>query len=280
MKNETVSFSERYNMSREIFRPNHYFIIFHEDKLILRHDYAVFSGQDDISLEKSLQRHHLIGEMGGNAVYCAEWINEQLLPSFLTALPIKKALEHLPPNWYSMITRAITILQWDKNHQFCGACGNRTERVANLFEKRCPVCQLIFYPRISPSVIVLIEKGDYILMARGAHFVPGAFGLIAGFVEPGESLEEAVHREVKEEVGITIKALRYVSSQSWPFPDSLVAGFRAQYDSGELTIDYKELEVAGWYRYDALPGKPSSSISIASRLIDGFVAEKKCMKGK
>ena len=254
--------------------PDNYFIIFHQDRLILHHDDAIFVGLDNMISDKDLSFHHLIGEVDGRLVYCAEWVVDQLLPPAFIALPIKKALERLPSEWYPIIARAIAIIQWDKNHRFCGSCGTPTERVLDQFEKRCPACQLTFYPRISPSVIVLIENGDSLLMARSPHYLPGVYGLIAGFVEAGESLEEAVHREVKEEVGITIKDLRYVSSQSWPFPDSLMAAFRAHYDSGELKIDHKELEAAGWYRYDNLPGQPSTSISIAKKLIDQFVLEK------
>jgi NAD+ diphosphatase len=121
----------------------------------------------------------------------------------------------------------------------------------------------------------LIHRDDQILMARSPHFPPGVYGLIAGFVEAGESVEEAVHREVKEEVGLAIKNLRYFGSQAWPFPDSLMIGFFAEYESGDLLIDHSEIEEAGWYHYDQLPGHPSVTISIAYKLIKAFIAEKK-----
>lgn len=251
-----------------------YFLIFHRDRLIVNADYTPLTTLDAL-FDSSLCYHHPVGQFEGCTVYCAEWVlDDTPLPPAFIALPIKRGLERLSSAWYPLVVRAISIIQWDKNHRFCGFCGANTIRVDDLFEKRCPSCQLLFYPRISPSVIVLIEKGDEILMARSPHFAPGVFGLIAGFVEAGESLEEAVHREVKEEVGLTIKALHYVGSQSWPFPDSLVAGFRAHYQSGELLIDHRELETAGWYRYDTLPGYPSTSVSIARKLIDAFVLEK------
>ena len=122
-------------------------------------------------------------------------------------------------------------------------------------------------------MIVRIRKGDYILMARGLGFTPGAYGLIAGFVEPGESIEETIHREVMEEVGIRITNIQYVGSQPWPFPDSLMMGFTADYLSGEIVVDYTELETAGWYRYNELPGLPSSRLSLSSQLIQSFVAD-------
>lgn len=108
-------------------------------------------------------------------------------------------------------------------------------------------------------------------MARSPHFLPGIYGLIAGFVETGESIEETVHREVAEEVGIKIKNLSYFGSQPWPFPDSLMIAFMAEYESGEIIIDKNEIEEAGWYRYDDLPGRPSMSFSIASTMLDNFI---------
>ena len=112
-------------------------------------------------------------------------------------------------------------------------------------------------------------------MARSPHFAPGVFGLIAGFVEIGESLEEAVFREVKEEVSLDIKNIRYFTSQPWPFPDSLMVGFIADYAGGDIQIDHREIESAGWYRYDHLPGRPSSGISIASKLLEHFIRGQK-----
>lgn len=253
---------------------NSYFLIFQEDKLILRDDYTPFEHPANFFDPADLKYVHAIGDHGGKTVYCAEWVISAL-PSDVMLLPIRAALERLPPLWYALIARAISILRWDKQHSFCGQCGLPTYKVDDRFEKYCDRCQLLVYPRISPSVIVLIEKGDELLMARSPHFLPGVFGLIAGFVEVGEGLEEAVHREVMEEVGIKIKELRYMGSQAWPFPDSLMIAFRAHYASGELRIDHNEIETAGWYHYTALPGLPSSHLSIARQLIDGFLLEKR-----
>lgn len=133
------------------------------------------------------------------------------------------------------------------------------------------LCHLSFFPRISPSIIVLIKKADHLLMARSPHFLPGVYGLIAGFIDAGESIEEAVHREVKEEVGLKIKNLSYFGSQQWPFPDSLMIAFTADYCSGDITINPDEIEEAGWYKYNNLPGRPQTSVSIASKLIDNFI---------
>lgn len=247
-----------------------YFLIFHKDRLILQEDFHPLQLEMN---DKNLKSLHLIGTIYKTKIFCAEWIDDTL-PTDVVLLPLRRALEKLPPEWYQYAVRSNAIINWDNNHQFCGHCGVKTVQSNEIFEKRCPSCHLLFYPRISPSVIVLISRGDELLLARGIHFTPGVYGLIAGFVEAGETLEEAVLREVKEEVNISIKNLRYVGSQAWPFPDSLIAAFRAEYDSGELVIEFKELESANWFHYKKIPGLPSSSVSISRKLIDDFVAEK------
>ena len=205
--------------------------------------------------------------------YCAEISHDIMLPEDLYAVPLRTALSLLNAPDYRAIVRAYSILRWDRDHQFCGRCGKPTLHQSQGFERLCPSCNHAFYPRISPSIIVLIRKGEQLLMASSPHFLPGVYGLIAGFVDAGESLEEAVHREVKEEVGLTIKNLQYVASQPWPFPDSLMMGFTADHAGGDIMIDNHEIEAAGWYPYNKLPGRPSLPFSMASRLIDDFIRE-------
>jgi NAD+ diphosphatase len=220
-------------------------------------------------------RQYSLGTFNNFLCYCAEIDLHTPLPDHMTSVPLRKAFELLGVDWFNAAVKASTIINWDKNHQFCGRCSHLTNHTTGTFERICSNCGLAQYPRISPSIIVLIQRGDQILMARSPHFPPGAYGLIAGFVEAGESIEDTVHREVKEEVSIEVKNLRYFGSQSWPFPDSLMIGFIADYAAGEIVIDQKEIEAAGWYRYDNLPGRPSIGISIAGRLIDHFIAEQK-----
>lgn len=210
--------------------------------------------------------------------FCAEIPKSITLPSEFATLPIRKAFENLGDAWYSPLAKAHAIIAWDRNHQYCGHCGAPTYHNVGNFERLCTNCGLGAYPRISPSVMVLIQKGDDLLLARSPHFLPGAYGLIAGFVEAGESLEEALHREVMEEVGLAIKNVTYFGSQSWPFPDSLMVGFIADYAEGEINIDNVEIIEANWYRYDNLPGYPSTSVSLARKLID-YVVDLK-MRGR
>jgi NAD+ diphosphatase len=179
----------------------------------------------------------------------------------------------MPDPLYAVAGRAAQIVAWRRDHRFCGRCGTATEAVSGERARRCPACGLTAYPRVSPAVIVLVEKDDRILLARGHAFPAGRFGIVAGFVEAGESLEDAVHRELAEEVGIRVTELAYFSSQPWPFPHNLMVGFRARWLSGEIAIDPSELAEAGWFGLDDLPTIPQK-LSIARRLIDDWAARR------
>jgi NAD+ diphosphatase len=165
---------------------------------------------------------------------------------------------------------AVQILNWDKNFQFCGRCGTRTEELIKERAKRCPNCQFINYPRLSPAVIVAVIREDRILLARPKRFKSKMYSVLAGFVEPGETLGECVKREVLEETNVLVKNICYFGSQPWPFPDSLMVGFTAEYKSGKIEIDKEELLEANWFKADGLPETPTK-ISIAGHLIDWFV---------
>jgi len=173
---------------------------------------------------------------------------------------------------FMMAGRAKQIVDWNRTHRYCGRCGFETgPRKGEPLAKGCPNCGMAFYPRISPAAIVLVRRGDEILLARSPQFPKGMYSALAGFVEPGETLEECVRREVGEEVGIFLGEVRYFASQPWPFPNSLMVGFVAEYSGGELRPDPEEIEDAGWFRSDALPGLPPRP-SIARAMIDAFVS--------
>ncbi len=169
---------------------------------------------------------------------------------------------------------AMHVVRWAETSRFCGRCGTPAERVPNERAMKCPKCALVVYPRISPAIIVLVRRGDEALLARNSRF-PGAFySTLAGFSEIGESLEETLVREVKEEVGVDVGNLRYFGSQPWPFPDSLMIGFDADWISGDIRVDETEIADARFFRRDEplqLPMLPPS-ISIARRLIDAWLA--------
>ncbi|MEM7249963.1 MAG: NAD(+) diphosphatase, partial [Pseudomonadota bacterium] len=171
--------------------------------------------------------------------------------------------------------RAFQILDWDRTTRFCGACGNATRVQTADRSKFCDTCKLPVYPRLSPSIIVLVTKGDQMLLARNAAWGPsGFYSTLAGFVEPGESVEETVHREVFEEVGVKVKKLRYLGSQSWPFPNSLMLGFHAEYESGEFQYHDEEIADAQWFHVDELPRVPGR-FAISRWLIDDYIEKVK-----
>lgn len=250
--------------------PSRWFIIHSDGYFVLNEHLSLLDERAIGSLMPSFLRQFSLGNFAGIEFFCAE-IDQASLALGFCKLSLRQALTHLPADYYGIGVKAYSVLNWDKNHQFCGRCGSPTTAQSHSFERRCISCDLRFFPRISPSIIVLIHKGNQILMARSPHHLPGAYGLIAGFVETGESLEQTVHREVEEEVGLKVKNLSYYGSQPWPFPDSLMIGFIAEYDSGEIQIDGEEIIEAGWYAYDNLPGRPSMVISIASKMLDYFI---------
>lgn len=170
--------------------------------------------------------------------------------------------------------RAGQIVHWHTRHLFCGACGRPTADHPGERAKICEGCGLVFHPRVSPAVIVAVVREERLLLAHAARFPGSFYSVLAGFVEPGESLEECVRREVFEEVGIRVADIRYFGSQPWPFPDSLMIAFTADYAEGEIRVDSKEIADAGWFAADALPQIPPP-ISIARRLIDWFAARSK-----
>jgi len=173
---------------------------------------------------------------------------------------------------WALAGRAVQILDWDATHRFCGHCGAETQPVVGERSKECPACGLRAFPRLSPAVIVLVQRGEEMLLAHSAQWAEPVYSCIAGFVEPGESLEEAVEREVEEEVGIQIRDVRYHSSQPWPFPNSLMLGFTARYAGGEIRIDERELADAQWFSATRLPPELPGKLSIARRLVDSFLA--------
>ncbi|WP_295114396.1 NAD(+) diphosphatase [uncultured Methanobrevibacter sp.] len=171
---------------------------------------------------------------------------------------------------YLMGGKAVLINDWYISHQFCGRCGTKTQIDEKDMMLKCPSCGQAHYPRIAPAIIVAIRKDEELLMAKHSYHDNIRYALIAGFVEPGECIEEAVHREVAEEVGINIKNLKYKRSQSWPFPNSLMLAFTAEYESGDIKVDGDEILKAKWFKKDEIT-RYESDISISDWLIQEFI---------
>jgi NAD+ diphosphatase len=218
------------------------------------------------------QGQHYLGQLDGRACYAVDLPEGTAAPPGMAYEGLRKIYGRLEEELFWLAGRAVQIVEWDRTHRFCGRCGVPLKTRPQERAKECPQCGFLHFPRLAPAVIVLVEHGHQLLMARSRHFAPGVYSVLAGFVEPGETLEEAVEREVSEEVGIKVKDIRYFGSQPWPFPHSLMIGFTAQYAGGEIRINHEELEDAGWYTADRLPGQPGK-ISIARRLIEWFLAK-------
>lgn len=176
----------------------------------------------------------------------------------------------LSPELYQKAGKCEELLYWDQNTKFCGVCGGQMKMHTDI-SKRCEECGKEVWPSLATAIIVLVHRGDEVLLVHARNFRGNFFGLVAGFVETGESLEEAVHREVMEETGLTITNLRYFGSQPWPYPSGLMVGFHADYVSGEIKLQQEELAAGQWFTKDNLPEIPEK-LSIARRIIDDWLS--------
>ena len=217
-------------------------------------------------------RTQFLGTLDARPCYSAELSQDAAIPLDMTFLGLRELYGKLDDDLFALSGRAFQIMEWDRTHQFCGHCATPMSQLAGDRAKRCPNCGLVNYPRLSPAIIVLISRGDEVLLARAPRFPSSMFSVLAGCVEPGESLEETLIREVREEVGIEVKDIRYFGSQPWPFPNSLMIGFTAVYAGGEIAIAPAEIAEAAWFHKHDLPNIPPK-LSIARKLIDWFVEE-------
>jgi len=217
-------------------------------------------------------RHQYLGVYAGQHVYSCEIAADVPAPEGLAWSGLRSLFGVVDDTLFGIVGRAIQVMDWDRSHQYCGRCGTPTVHKTGERARQCPNCGQTHYPRIAPAVMALVRKGDQLLLARSPHFPPGMHSALAGFVEPGEGLEQCLHREVKEEVGIEVTNLRYFSSQPWPFPHSLMIAFNCDYAGGEIQPEPGEIEAAAWFDLDHLPVLPNR-ISIARRLIDATIAQ-------
>jgi NAD+ diphosphatase len=195
-------------------------------------------------------------------------------PGYGAETDLRALFSRVSDTEWAVAGRAVQLVEWARTHRFCGKCGEPTRMADNERAFACPSCSLMAFPRLSPAIITLVTRGEganqEALLARGVNFPVPMFSCLAGFIEPGETMEQAVVREVDEEVGLVVDNVQYVASQPWPFPNSLMLGFTAQWVSGDIVCDTTEIAEAHWYKRDDLPMVPPS-ISIARRLIDDWV---------
>jgi len=251
--------------------PRGHWLIVQNQGLIVVPDGVRFrlpDGELPAGFEGKLERPLWLGTYGGTPCWVAALAKDAPLPPGFhreTLIPMQGT--RLPDDLLSLGGMAMQALHWEKTSGHCPRCGERTERIEGEWGKRCAGCQYEHYPHLHPAVIILVLDGDRCLLTRKPVWAPGRYSLVAGFVDNGESLEGAVAREVKEEVGVDVKDIQYVGSQNWPFPSQLMVGFVAAYAGGEVAIDREELEDARWFSRDDLPDGPSRH-SIARFILD------------
>ena len=254
---------------------------FQGDRLLVRPRASSLSIPCLVDFEESgftAVRQHYLGKFSNRHCYAVELDEGISPPGEMDFQGLRQVYGLIDEDLFALAGRALQIVEWDRTNQYCSRCGSRMGTSPTERAKECPHCGLLAFPRLSPAIIVLVEREDKLLLARPYHFPPGRYSVIAGFVEPGETLEEAVVREVREEVGLALKDIHYFGSQPWPFPHSLMIGFTASYAGGKISLDDAEIEDAGWFTPDNLPDIPGK-ISIARKLIDCFLAKHGILEG-
>lgn len=246
--------------------------LFVEGRLLLPQGTQMLAPAAVAELEMLAPPRHYLGQLDGLDCWALRLAEA---PPGWEAQPLRAAMMALPAPLMALAGRAAQVLEWERTHRFCGACGTPTELLAGERARRCPACGHVAYPRLSPAMMCLVWRrtpaGPELLLARSPGYAPGVYSALAGFVEAGESVEDCVHREVLEEVGVRVQDLRYYGSQSWPFPNSLMLAYTAEWAGGEIVPQPGEIEDARWFPIDALPGIPPR-FSISGHLIRDQVA--------
>jgi NAD+ diphosphatase len=247
--------------------------LFRGDKLLVEEKEGVLPKTSDVALlEKDPSERHYLGLFSGRSFYSAVLDKNVDAPEGWAFRNLRQMWETWDEDLFNLAGLAFQIVNWHRTHHFCGCCGARLEQTAESKSKKCPECGLSYFPPISPAIIVAVVRNKELLLAHAHRHPPGMYSVVAGFVEPGETLEECVKREVLEETGVNVKRIRYFGSQPWPFPHSLMIGFTAEYAGGDIAADQDEIEDAHWFTANNLPKVPPK-LSIARKLIDWFVAQ-------
>ena len=248
-----------------------FYFLFCKDELLVKceDDCAVIPCRKDLH-NLQLNKIQYLGYIDDKNCFCGELNSDAIIPNTMYFRKLRELAHRLCEEMFWIAGRAIQIVNWNNDHKYCGRCGTLTKVLEGERAKKCSKCGLINYPRISPAIIVAVVKEGKLLLAHNNQSPKELYSVVAGFVEPGETFEDCVLREVREETGIAVKNIKYFGNQPWPFPNSLMIGFTAEYDSGEIQVDGKEIGHADWYSSSEMPLTPDS-ISIAKKLIDWFI---------
>ena len=234
-------------------------------------DFLIFEEEDLKWSEMNIVNRQFLGFLNNKPCYLSELTSESKIDDGTMLTPLRNLLGRIPDSLFTVCSRSIQLSEWYKNNQFCGACGSKMQRHNTERAMYCECNNLLIYPKISPCIIVLVTKGEELLLAHNKNFPGAFFSTLAGFIEPGESAESAIHREIYEEVKIKVKNIKYYGSQSWPFPSQLMLGYHAEYLEGDITPDGEEIDSADWFNYRKLPQVPTGNISISGQLIESYI---------
>ena len=236
--------------------------IFHEQQLLVDENFQlpeVEKLEDDLDF------------IPGDQIIARDLLDIDAIPQGLHLVPIRQLISLWSRSQFEQASRAVQLLEWRRNHKFCSHCGHETEVHPLEYAMICPTCRYRQYPRVQPCVITIITRGeDEILLAQSVRNKGKMYGLIAGFVEVGEMLEDAVRRETLEEVGLHLKNIRYLASQPWPFPSNLMLAFHAEYESGDIKLQEEEISDARFFRFDKLPEMPFKGSIAHSMIMHGL----------
>ncbi|MVX66598.1 NAD(+) diphosphatase [Clostridium chromiireducens] len=260
------------DISKKSQASDFYFTFFKGSLLIKReNDVINIPVLDELNnLNVSYESEFFLGEMLGQSCFGVEASSQIELKDGYELISLREVGPLIDEELFLVAGRANQILNWDRTHKFCGKCGSKTKNKEEEIAKVCPNCNHVMYPVICPAIIVAVTKGDKILLAHNSGFINNMYSLIAGFVEAGEDLKSTVKREVFEEVGIKVKNIEFFNSSPWSFPNSLMIGFFAEYESGEIKVDGKEIMDANWFSVDNFPNIPKK-YTLARKIIDEFV---------
>ena len=258
----------------EVNRFEHIYLVIRGQELLVSEDtkQIVFLSEDELKWSgMDITEKHFLGTIENKSCYVAE-LSERTITMENTELQnMLSLLGQVRDTVFSICSRAIQLTQWYRLNQYCGKCGAKMIKHATERAMECTSKDNLVYPKIAPCIIVLVTKGEDLLLAHNKNFPGKFYSTLAGFIEAGETAEEAISREIFEEVNINIKDPTYFGSQSWPFPSQLMLGYHAEYSSGEIKPDGQEIDIAQWFHYKSLPQTPSGKISISGRLIESYV---------
>jgi len=235
----------------------------------------IFEDDDLKWSEMEFTHKHFLGYLDNRPCFVSCLEDSSKLGDGMMLSPLRNLLGRMPDSIFTVCSRSLQIDNWFISNQFCGTCGKGIKAHETERAMICECKNNLIYPTISPCIIVLVTKGEELLLAHNKNFPGDFYSTLAGFIEPGESAESAIEREIFEEVSVKVKNITYYGSQSWPFPSQLMLGYHAEYESGEVQPDGVEIDKADWFNYQELPQVPTGNISISGQLIESFVEKLK-----